>query len=37
MKTNISLNYNDQNSQINITDFTVLDKFKNCFYLKKND
>ena len=33
----ILLNYNDQNSQININDFTILDKFKNCFYLKKND
>tara|TARA_B100000959_G_C14447721_1_gene405438 strand:+ start:53 stop:478 length:426 start_codon:yes stop_codon:yes gene_type:complete len=33
----ILLNYNDQNSQINISDFTILDKYKNCLYLKKND
>ena len=33
----ILLNYNDQNSKLKLSDFTILDKFKNCFYLKKND
>ncbi len=33
----ILLNYNDQNSQIKMSNYTILDKFKNCFYLKKND
>ncbi len=33
----ILLNYNDQNSKINLSDFTILDKYKNCLYLKKND
>ncbi len=33
----ILLNYNDQNSQVKVSDYSILDKFKNCFYLKKND
>ena len=33
----ILLNYNDQNSKIKMSDYTIIDKFKNCFYLKKND
>ena len=33
----ILLNYNDQNSRVNLSDFTILDKYKNCLYLKKND
>tara|TARA_Y100001949_G_scaffold132543_1_gene114048 strand:+ start:87 stop:479 length:393 start_codon:yes stop_codon:yes gene_type:complete len=33
----ILLNYNDQNSKININNYSVIEKFKNCFYLKKND
>jgi len=33
----ILLNYNDQESKININNYFIIDKFKNCFYLKKND
>jgi len=33
----ILLNYNDQNSNILINDYSVIEKFKNCYYLKKND
>ena len=31
----IILNYNEQDSQINLNDFTIVEKFKNCFFLKK--
>ena len=33
----ILLNYNDQNSKVKVSEYSILDKFKNCFYLKKND
>ena len=33
----ILLNYNDLNSKIDITEYSIIEKFKNCFYLKKND
>ena len=33
----IVLNYNDLNSSINIKNYTIIEKFQNCFYLKKND
>ena len=33
----ILLNYNDQNSKINLSKYNVIDKFKNCYYLEKND
>jgi len=33
----IVLNYNDQDSKININNYSIIDKFKNCLYLKKND
>ncbi len=33
----ILLNYNDYSSMIDINDYTVIDKFKNCLFLKKND
>lgn len=31
----ILLNYNDQNSKINLSKYNVIDKFKNCYYLEK--
>jgi len=31
----ILLNYNDQNSKINLSQYNVIDKFKNCYYLEK--
>ena len=33
----ILLNYNNFNSKINIKDYLIIDKYKNCFFLKKND
>ena len=33
----IVLNYNDLNSSIDIKNYTIIEKFQNCFYLKKND
>ena len=33
----IILNYNEQNSRINLENFEIIEKFKNCFFLKKND
>ena len=33
----ILLNYNEQNSKINIKNYRVIEKIKNCFYLEKND
>jgi hypothetical protein len=33
----ILLNYNKENSIININNYTIIDQYKNCFYLKKND
>ena len=33
----ILLNYNELNSKIDMSQYTILEKFKNCFYLKKND
>tara|TARA_B100000959_G_scaffold287458_1_gene372417 strand:+ start:68 stop:454 length:387 start_codon:yes stop_codon:yes gene_type:complete len=33
----ILLNYNELNSKIDMSQYIILEKFKNCFYLKKND
>lgn len=33
----IILNYNDLNTSININNYTIIEKFQNCLYLKKND
>lgn len=33
----ILLNYNEKKSRINMSDYLIIEKFKNCFYLKKND
>ena len=33
----ILLNYNPQKSSINIKDYKIIEKFKNCLFLKKND
>jgi len=33
----ILLNYDDQNSKIDINNYSIIEKFKNCLYLKKND
>tara|TARA_B100000959_G_scaffold179298_1_gene187531 strand:+ start:420 stop:812 length:393 start_codon:yes stop_codon:yes gene_type:complete len=33
----ILLNYNEQDSKININDYLIIEKFKNCYFLKKND
>ena len=32
----IILNYNEKNSKIKMENYSVIEKFKNCFYLKKN-
>ena len=33
----ILLNYNESDSKINMANFTVIEKIKNCYYLIKND
>ena len=33
----ILLNYNEKKSKLNIKNFKIIEKYKNCFYLKKND
>ena len=33
----ILLNYDDRRSKINIEEYTIIEKIKNCYYLKKND
>ena len=33
----ILLNYNEKKSNINFKNFQIIEKFKNCFYLKEND
>tara|TARA_Y100000748_G_C15258486_1_gene395760 strand:- start:224 stop:610 length:387 start_codon:yes stop_codon:yes gene_type:complete len=33
----ILLNYDDQNSKIDIKNYSIIEKFKNCLYLEKND
>jgi len=33
----ILLNYNAQSSNIDLNNYSVIENFKNCFYLKKND
>ena len=33
----LPLNYNPQKSSINIKDYKIIEKFKNCLFLKKND
>ncbi len=33
----ILINYNENKSSIDIRDYKIIEKFKNCFYLKKND
>ena len=33
----ILLNYNENDSKINLKNFDIIEKNKNCFYLKKND
>ena len=33
----ILLNYNELNSKINLKNYRVIEKIKNCFYLEKND
>ena len=33
----ILLNYDDRDSKINIEEYTIIEKIKNCYYLKKND
>jgi len=33
----ILLNYDDRESKINIKEYTIIEKIKNCYYLKKND
>ena len=33
----ILLNYDDRDSKINLKEFTIIEKIKNCYYLKKND
>ena len=31
----IILNYNEHDSYIDMKDYLIVEKFKNCFYLKK--
>ena len=33
----ILINYNEQESSIDIKDYEIIENFKNCFFLKKND
>lgn len=33
----ILLNYNEIKSKINMNDYLIIEKYKNCFLLKKND
>ena len=33
----ILINYNENDSKINMKNFTVIEKIKNCYYLIKND
>ena len=33
----ILLNYNELNSKINLKNYRVIEKIKNCFYLEEND
>lgn len=33
----ILLNYDDRDSKINLKEYTIIEKIKNCYYLKKND
>jgi hypothetical protein len=33
----IVLNYDDRDSKINIKDYKIIEKIKNCYYLEKND
>ena len=33
----ILLNYNENKKTINIKNYSIIEKFKNCYYLKKND
>ena len=33
----ILLNYNESESKVRLKNYKVIEKFKNCFYMKKND
>ena len=33
----ILLYYDDRDSKINLKEYTIIEKIKNCYYLKKND
>ena len=33
----IHLNHNENKKAINIKNYSIIEKFKNCYYLKKND